>query len=277
MIKASDISTNLSGGTNNADPELSLGGDPSVYDVTTGLQNLFANVTAEEALAGLTDYRCFYVFNNSLTDTFYNVYLYFENYLDSVPQLSLGLNLANDTQKITISGEIDSGNIILRYGDSPYYYTGNIDWGGSYTQFRENIQNALNSIGGLTGVQVLADNIGSVYNFEIVFTNNDGNKYHPNLYVQNNNLVTVSAATPTIVITKIVNGSPINTIPDLVEPYIAPLGVVFYNSSSTNVKDVGTLLPSEGFPVWVKRIIPINSDPSSASGATFKIKGGSLP
>ena len=278
MIKANDISLNLSGGTSNTNPNLSLGGDPSAYEITTNLQNLFANVTATDAASGYIDFRCFYVFNNNNTDTLFDTSVYFDNVLDSEPQLQLGLYLADDVQRLVISQNVVSGTMVLRYGSSTYYYTSPISWGLDYLDFRQNMENALNSITDLTGVQVLASAGGSFYTFEIAFTNNDGNKYHPTLYVSSNNLLTNVSTNPTVAIQKIVSGSPINTIPDsLPNSLVSPVGPAFYSTSSKARKFVGTLRPGEGFPVWVKRNVPKNANPSAASGSTFRLVGGSLP
>lgn len=278
MIKASDISLNLSGGASNTNPNLSLGGDPSAYEITTSLQNLFANISAEDAASGYVDYRCFFAFNNNLTDTLFSSLVYFDNVLDSEPQLLLGLYLADDVQRMVISENVTSGSIVIRYGSSTYYYTAPISWGGDYLDFRQNMENALNSIADLTGVQVLASAGGSFYTFEIAFTNSDGNKYHPTLHVSSNNLLNALNGQPTITMQKVVSGSPINTIPDSIPNILtAPVGPAFYTTSSQAKKLVGTLRPGEGFPVWVKRIVPKNANPSAASGSTFRLTGGSLP
>ena len=277
MIKASDISLNLSGGATNTNPNLSLGGNPSAYEITSVMQNLFNNVTQENAASGYTDYRCFYVFNNNATDTLFSSSVYFDNVLDSAPQLQLGLFLADDVQRMVISQDVISGTLTLRYGDSTYYYTSAISWGGSYLQFRTNMETALNALSSLSGVQILASAGGSFFTFEIAFTGDDGNKYQPTLAVSANNLSTGSG-TATVAIQKIVDGGPINTIPDtLANATTAPVNTTFYNTSDAERKAVGTLRPNEGFPVWVKRTVPPDANPSAASGSTFKLVGGSLP
>lgn len=282
MIKASDISINLSGGTNNNNPNLSLGGDPSIYDVPLGLQNLFSNVTATEAISGIEDFRCIYVFNNSADSTLYNTYVYLDNVLDANPQLTLGLFLANDTQNMVISGGIlDHGSIQLRYGqDGEYSFTTQIEFDkiAGFNKFVEDIQDALNTPSlGLTGVQVSGVQVNTVYNLQITFTNNDGFKYQPTLAISSNTLVTESSTTPTILITKVVSGSPINTIPEIINPNVPPLGVAFYTTSPQQQKLVGTLYPGEGFPIWIRRRIPAGVNASETSGSTLKIRGGSLP
>lgn len=71
-IVAGDIEYRLSGGAANSDVNASIGGAmSSVEVVTASLHNLFDAVSAAEASAGDTEYRCIYVKNNhgSLTLT----------------------------------------------------------------------------------------------------------------------------------------------------------------------------------------------------------------
>jgi len=54
----------LSGGENNTNPNGSLGGQMSDTAITTDvLQNLFDNISRNEALITRTEYRCIYLFN----------------------------------------------------------------------------------------------------------------------------------------------------------------------------------------------------------------------
>ena len=60
----------LSGGSVNASPNGSLGGERSSTTITTDiLQNILDNITRNEALVGRTEYRCIYVYNSSGTET----------------------------------------------------------------------------------------------------------------------------------------------------------------------------------------------------------------
>jgi hypothetical protein len=64
-IDIANIKYYLSGGANNADPELSIGGAKSSVSVSaTALGNLFDNVTGDEAAAGVTRYRLVYLQND---------------------------------------------------------------------------------------------------------------------------------------------------------------------------------------------------------------------
>lgn len=66
----------LSGGQNNNNPNLSLGGSISNSPVFGTLNNLFSNVTSDEASSGKTDYRCVYVKNSSASDSLYDASVY---------------------------------------------------------------------------------------------------------------------------------------------------------------------------------------------------------
>lgn len=62
-IIASDIKFYLSGGTSNSDGDASLGGAISTTELTTGLHDLFDQVSSSESSAGSVEFRCIYVKN----------------------------------------------------------------------------------------------------------------------------------------------------------------------------------------------------------------------
>ena len=65
-IESTDIKVYLSGGADNSDPNASLGGAISSTElVDNQLHNLFAKVSAAEALSGSTKYRAIYVKNEN--------------------------------------------------------------------------------------------------------------------------------------------------------------------------------------------------------------------
>ena len=73
-IAQSDILFFLSGGSTNTDPNASLGGAISSTQIADAtVENLFDNVTGDEAAAGKTEYRCFYVKNNHASITWQSV------------------------------------------------------------------------------------------------------------------------------------------------------------------------------------------------------------
>lgn len=67
-VAAASLKLYYSGGATNSDPSLSLGGAKSSVALSvTALNNLFDDVTGDEADAGHTEYRCLY-FQNIDTD-----------------------------------------------------------------------------------------------------------------------------------------------------------------------------------------------------------------
>lgn len=71
-VLSTDIKLYMSGGAGNSDPNLCLGGAISSTEITSDLlQNLFDNVSAQEATDGDNEYRCIYVKNVHATDTLY--------------------------------------------------------------------------------------------------------------------------------------------------------------------------------------------------------------
>ena len=66
-INSANLLYYLSGGTNNTNPNASLGGARSTTPVGTSINNLFDDVTGSESTAGMSDYRCFY-FRNEDSD-----------------------------------------------------------------------------------------------------------------------------------------------------------------------------------------------------------------
>lgn len=62
-ILSANLKYYLSGGAGNADPNASLGGVRSATAVGGGTDNLFGDVTGDQAAAGYTAYRCIYFRN----------------------------------------------------------------------------------------------------------------------------------------------------------------------------------------------------------------------
>src|SRR3990167_10806612 len=122
MIQGSDIQYVLSGGPANNDPNLSLGGDPSSVGISDGINNLFDDVSDEESQAGATDYRCFYIFNNNVTDSFYGTKLWIESEVAEGSDINVGIPLKDDIQKITITGNVTSGNLQLVYDTTSFSF-----------------------------------------------------------------------------------------------------------------------------------------------------------
>jgi hypothetical protein len=270
MIQPTDIVftfSNGSNGPNNSNPNLSLGSTPSAVNVGVSIENLFESLSTEDAQNGRIDYRCFYVFNDSASENLPSTAVYFDSQLNSTAQLNVGVSVANEQQKLTVSGVPSGGSIKLTYdGDE----TSAINYGGSPAQFATNIATQLNALAALSGITCVSTDFGSYSVYDINFTGDSGNRYHPILSISNNSL----SGSVTLSIVKSVNGSPINTVAPLITNSLnAPAGISFRDSGPNDRINIGLLGPTEGFPIWVRRIVPAGTFASSSSGATFKVYG----
>jgi hypothetical protein len=68
-IITADFSARLSGGASNSDGNAALGGVKSSNAMSGSIDGLFDAVTAAQAVAGLTEYRCIYLHNANGADT----------------------------------------------------------------------------------------------------------------------------------------------------------------------------------------------------------------
>lgn len=73
---ASDVKFYLSGGTNNSDPKLSLGGAISNTVCGSGTNQLFDIVLPDEVLAGDIEYRCIWVKNTHVSEILYGARIF---------------------------------------------------------------------------------------------------------------------------------------------------------------------------------------------------------
>lgn len=272
-INQNDIQCVLSGGTYNADPNLSLGDSPSLRVVWGRNNNLFNNVDTIEARDGNIDYRCVYVVNNNATDSFFDTRIYFEQAETAASSMEIGIAKDTDVQQIIISGIAEGGSCSLQYEDSVI----SVDWKLQLSTWARAFQDALNALSELGGVVVTASsysNGGSTRDltrvFEIRFEGVSNYRYHSILQLVSNNIV----GTPVISISKVKNGCPINSVAakidvDTIEPY----GITWSVPSSLSPLSIGTIRGGDSFPIWIKRITPPNTPFKIADGFTLKILG----
>jgi hypothetical protein len=101
-IASSDIKVYLSGGSGNTDPNAALGGAISTTElVDNTLHNLFAKVSAAEALAGSTKYRGIYIKNTHGTLT----------YEDAVAYISTNTTSTDTAATISVADEGKSASM----------------------------------------------------------------------------------------------------------------------------------------------------------------------
>lgn len=259
-----DIIFVYSGGSGNSDPLKSIGGSPS-GNVLVGLSNnLFSNVKKSNYERGYTDYRCFYICNNSSTKNIYNFSIYLEEELGSIFDCEIGVSFFNDIQILGFNSLPNSGDFTLRYGN---YVTRPISWNENSLVFQKNIQDQLNDLDALSNVIVEKF---TEQNYIVSFTKKDGNRNHPLLSVEFNNL------DPDVFISfsKRSQGQPINSIaPLVISPTTKPNGVLFKKTSSSNKTNIGTLNSGDVAPIWIKRTISGTISQDEINRFIFKATG----
>jgi hypothetical protein len=266
-IKLSDIEFFLSGGPTNSDPNKSLGGLPSSFLVLGTTNNLFSDLTSEQATSGKTDYRCFYVFNKSGSDSLYDTQVYFSSLAGVGSSIRMGFYKTTEVQRLTVIGPVSSGKLVLNYNGTNF----DAAWGSSAGNFETSLQAGLRS-SGAPGVLVSTTNQGNTHQFTISFSGESDNRSHPILQIANNQLV--SADAPIASISRITEGSPINSVaPTLSLDTVPPTKVYFSSSDESSKIQIGTLRPGDGVPVWVKRTVPAGTAYAERDYFTFKILG----
>lgn len=274
-VTAEDISIVLSGGINNLDPNLSLGGDPSTTQIRDNLiNNLFSDVTPDQAETGYEDYRCFYIFNDG-DDPIYNVELWIESQVDGGASIELGVEEADELQRITLSGAIPTA------GTATFAYDGAEFTIGTFTDLAEAaqaIQDGFNSLVDeddnrlLETVEVTTPSSlnSPTIIFDVLFANKDGKRNHSLIELAEDAYVPTQA---TLTITVVQQGGPVNTIaPEIANDITAPGGVNFFAPTQQSPISVVKLNPAEGFPIWVRRTTPEGEESVANDGATLRIR-----
>ena len=261
MISGNDISFALSGGTMNIDPTHSLGGYPSAYPITSGINNLFPNYSKAQTKSGYIDYRCIYVFNNHALDSMYEVSVEITAVSGGATEY-VGIPITTEQQQIVISGTVTGGSFALTYDT---YTTAAIPWSPFTDTWAASIQSALNNLPVLSGVVVSYSTSPGLTRFILLFEGYGDHKQHPLLVVTNN-------LTPTVTITasKVTNGGPINNIASTIAyETVTPAGITFVGTGT--ILDIGTLGPGEGFPVWIKRDLVAGTAAKYGDGLNLRI------
>jgi len=265
-ISLSDIEFFLSGGSTNSNPNNSIGGAPSGFLVLGSANNLFSDISSENATAGRTDYRCFYVSNGSSTETLYDAEVYFEEQSAGGSTVYLGVRNSTEIQKISMIGPVYFGSLTLRYNTIQF----SVAWGTSPAEFKTNLQFQLSLIA--PGVTIESSTEGNNHYFIIEFSGASDNRSHPLLSVVSNDLL--APDTPIVTISRISDGSPINSLaPQLSVDTVSPAMVSFYESDENSKLYIGSLKPSDKVPIWIKRITPSSTDYLETDYFRFSISG----
>ena len=222
-LQPSDIIAVYSGGSDNSQQEFSLGGDPSVHKVVFSKNSLFGKISGRDAISGTTDYRCIYLFNESMTDPYLTGSLYTIG-ITGPTDIQLGCLFADDEQKIEILGNPTSGYFLLAYDGTQGTDIVRINFSQDTGQLASQISTALNRNPSLGGITVTGDYSAGKRVFVVTFSGVSGSRHHPILRISANGL-----DSSTINITKTNDGSPINAIAN-VNPsgLIPPAKVSFF-------------------------------------------------
>ena len=256
-LSLTDLVFVLSGGVTNDSPKKSLGGYPSPVFIKNNSQNLFSNLEPREASDGKIDYRCFYLFNDNLTDDFHNIRVWLEKTTDT-SLVQLGLLAQNESQLLSFS-EPDptaSGTFVLKIDNQ---LTSDISFDTDQSILTTNIQNAIIALPNMDDVIVTNT---ATNQYTVSFT---GNRAISLILIQDNTITPSISIVPS----RIQAGSPINTIAELVNDELtAPSGIAFSLGIKPGIL-IGTLRPGEGFPVWIQRNTPAGAP--QANGDNFSI------
>ena len=255
-----------SGGLNNKNPSLSLGGEISNYNVKTGKNNIFENIKGETYSEGLTDFRCVYVKNTSQNKVFYLYFSLDDFFLGSI--MDLGFNFVNEIQTITIlNGPFTNGqNIIFSYKNQNITVTYNTN----FSVWLANFNIEIIKIPELENVVVTGSSNGSNSIFEITFQGSAGYKNHPLLVLEGYTL----SPTPNVTILKSVQGGPINTVADkILTSKREPTNITFYDAPITSPVYLPALFPDDFMPIWLRRIIYPNTIAIENDGCNLIVSG----
>jgi hypothetical protein len=275
LTNANDLTLVLSGGAANLNPNAALGGDPSSTPITDDvINNLFSDVSKEETVDGIEDYRCIYVFNDGETSV-YNVSLWIEDFVNGA-DMEIGVESRNESQRITISGAIvTGGSFTLSYKANNFVSNYNSDLG----VWSAALQTAINALLDdddnpyFHQVTVIAQSLGTSIIFDIIFNDLDAKRNFDKFLVVSNDLT----PTVSILVTTTQEGAPINTIASEINVSTTPPGGVgFFAATSDNPIVLPIFNPSEGFPVWIKRTVSSGSIATENDGFILKIRAESL-
>lgn len=279
-LSASDIQYFYSGGPGSSTANESLGGE--ISSSNTG-STIYGDVSADDALNGLTDYRCIYVANLGASDLYNSTIDIFQ-----VPStiinpnapvgamVEMGFNVTDDRQIVLLSNfsSITGGDITLTYTDSDLGATNfTFAWDSSLETMADNFQTAIRAVQNLGDVTVAGTLSSGTANFEVNFVGTAEHRYHDALTLDSDTL-TYSGSAPVISIVKSVDGGPINSVATTIAyPTTPPVDVTFpYFSYS-----IGTFRSFDLCPIWLKRIVPPNTDGYEGDGFTIRVQGTILP
>lgn len=278
---ANDISVWLSGGASNINPNQSLGGDPSISPIVNNtLNNLFDDVTAEEALDGVENYRCIYIFNDGDT-TIWNVKLFIFADEAAGASMEIGIYERNESQRLTITGASPSltGKIVLSYSGNAFdlFYNSNISIMASDLQaaLEELVKDEETGEKFFKNITVTAQGTAENNIFDIKWDGKDAKRSFESLVLTSNQLTPATGVT--VSLSTIQNGSPINTIASGIgNENTPPGGVGFFAATLASPITIPFLAPDDALPLWIKRTVVAGTAAVENDQFTLRILAESL-
>jgi hypothetical protein len=273
-IIPSDLSLVYSGGTNNNDPNASLGGEPSSFRVATNvINNLFDDVQPEESTEGAEDYRCVYLFNDS-GETCYDITLWIAEEQAGGSTIEVGINGTDEFQRLIVSGgSVTGGSVRLSFAGVEFDSNYNPDLAVWATALQTSLR-AVEVDGAtvLSDVTVTAQNSGGGTTiFDIGFGGEDGKRAQPQIIVVSNDLEPLGTIEATV--TTLQGGSPVNTVaPQIEVEGSQPPDVGFFVPTQISPITIPRLDPNDGFPLWFKRVTPAGTAALANDFITLRIR-----
>lgn len=134
-----------SGGVNNTNPNLDLGGTISMFEIALNpLNNLFDDISPEEGESGLVDYRCFYIYNNNSNMFLLSPIITLVSQGSNGSDITIGTLTSNEIQRITISGTPDDDGYIILQTEFGSAFTAN--YNSSFANLATSIEESLQSL-----------------------------------------------------------------------------------------------------------------------------------
>lgn len=256
-----------SNGPNNKNPNLDLGGSPSVFEIASvSMNNLFDNVKPSEiATDNFIDHRCFYIMNKLLDETVKDITVDLQPALCS--DITFGTKTQNDEQYITIQGLPEEDGFVILTTEFGMPVTCYFD--GDWDNFAVELQTKLREGSYCQDIEVIVDPTAVSWTdnkrYIVTYKGDLKNRKMKLIKVVQNNLIAVSSDEYRILSTadgltkinvtkNISTDAPIpgslwvyNTEDDLYENYV-------YTTYSTNQFTLSgslTFTPSAGDELWV--------------------------
>jgi len=244
-----------SGSGSSTNPQLSLGGPPSLNYVTG--TNLFSNISAAQSTTGKIDYRCVYLVNENSTNSLFNVSVLLSYDYPNTVSIDFGCLFQNERQIISLSNYTvgtTTGKFTLRYTDAQndHSFDVNADTIGAMAN---TIKTELETVLGAANVNVTGTQLGTVVTYQIDFVNGAGYRYHDIITSTANTLSPAS----TIAITKNVNGAPLNSVADPIDVDTTPPVNITFTNTIKPPTPFSELKGLDHLPIWIRRTVAPNS------------------